>query len=530
MRYHLKDLVIDTEARSVHRDTAHIKLPELSFDVLIRLIESAPNPVHTNVLSKDVWCNNVVSNETIAQRITLIRKALGDDPKNPSYIRTVRGVGYCIVSSVTELEVAAESSTDAENKARHVKSKSAKTQMIGFAAMLAFVAIASSSIWLMSTDTRWRGLTTSVKDPTVLSEADILVHRARAQLGVHKAKETGIAIELLRKSLKMEPRNFSARLSLSFALSANNTKFSGKLSQKLEAESLARALISEQPENSNAWVALAYSLDSQGRIDESLPAYQHAYQLDPGNASAMSSAAYVHLLQGELFAALQLEIKAKQVGGKSRYAEIQIAHLLELIEHPAAEKWQAQALSLNPGQIVILSEVARTHLRQGQPALALEVLSRIKGEDSFAPQVLQLRGRAQLSLGNIGQARQAFEDAADGAFFDIIALDALLGDTRPAEALINSPKLNEIVSGASPDERIQLAEVYSAMGQDERALVLISQGVSLGWRDIRWLTVSPFIGALMSSAASKKIIARMERELTAQRRLIENNNLIVSSI
>ena len=45
MRYALKDLVIDVETRTVARTGAAIKLPDLSFDVLVKLIEAAPDAV-----------------------------------------------------------------------------------------------------------------------------------------------------------------------------------------------------------------------------------------------------------------------------------------------------------------------------------------------------------------------------------------------------------------------------------------------------------------------------------------------------
>jgi tetratricopeptide (TPR) repeat protein len=354
------------------------------------------------------------------------------------------------------------------------------------------------------------------------SSVTLLIERARQQLRLHQTKETERAISMLRLALKQEPKRFDGRLTLSFALSTKATKFGGGEKVKKEAEALARALIDEQPQNSNAWSALAYSLSSQGRDDESLPAYQYAYQLNPNNASAISSAAHLHLIRGEFHQALVLEMKAKQVGGKSRYAEIQIAQILELMDHPAANEWRARALSLNPCQVVILSEVARWYLRQGQPQAALEILAQVEGGEHSTPQILQLRSRAAIGLENRERAHQLIAGAGDYGKLDKILLEAAAGDITQAKRYLLT-KLELLDADVSPDTRIKLAELSAVIGKEEDALKFIVQAVNLGWRDTNWLKQSPYVGMLMLSKEGLEIENRISREVEAQRRLVEGS-------
>lgn len=335
---------------------------------------------------------------------------------------------------------------------------------------------------------------------------------------------------MLRKALAQEPNSFDARLTLSFALSTKATKFDGGLSDKKEAEALARALIAEQPESSNAWSALGYTLGSQGRIDESLSALQYAYQLDPSNAPAASSAAYVHLVQGQLYQALNLEFQVLEAGGRSRYAEIQIAQSLELISHPAAKRWHDKAMTLNPGQVVVLSEVARSHLRHGRTNAALETLSEAKGDDQSAPPILQLRGRANIALGRIEEAKRNLRAAGRRGYYDLAALDAMSGNPSRANKLFSPAKLADLNGDPDPEYRIQLAEVATALGKESDAIGLLAQAVNLGWRDIRWLKQSPFLGELMKSREGQNLEGRIMRELNAQRRLTEGNKELVLAI
>lgn len=509
MRYVLKDLSINTEARTVHRDDSSLKLPGLSFDVLIKLIEAAPNPVSIADFSSGVWRAEHVSDETIAQRITLLRKTLGDNPKDPTYIRTVRNLGYAIAGSGVQVE---------HEPVQESASFLNRGNLAAGVAGLAVVLLAAFLFPGVGNDNPRPADTVAKISPK--STSAMLIDRAQAQLRLHQARETDRAIDLLRDALAQDRNNFDARLTLSFALTTKATKFGGNDIEKAEAEALARSLISERPGNSKAWSALGYTLDSQGRSNESLPAYQYAYRLDPKNAPALSSAAYSRLILGELYQALTLELQVRQSGNSSRYSEIQIAQIMELIDHPSAAEWHAKALSLNPGQVVILSEIARSHLRQGNPHAALEILARAEGNDRSAPSIVQLRARSALMLGNMEQARELLEAAGHKVDFDIAALNALAGDVSQAEIILEPLKLAEIEESTWPGARVHLAEIAAALGREDDALRFLTQAVNLGWRDVKWLKQSPFLRALMSSSEGGQLESRIERKLDAQRLLI----------
>jgi TolB-like protein len=59
-----------------------------------------------------VWPGIVVSPETVSKRVTLLRDALGDDPKAPRYIAGLRGRGYQVVAHVAEVGAAAPGSLE----------------------------------------------------------------------------------------------------------------------------------------------------------------------------------------------------------------------------------------------------------------------------------------------------------------------------------------------------------------------------------------------------------------------------------
>jgi TolB-like protein/DNA-binding winged helix-turn-helix (wHTH) protein/tetratricopeptide (TPR) repeat protein len=101
--YQVGDLEVDLRRALVTRSGDVLPLPKLSFDLLVALIEAAPGIVSPDELMDRVWTGLVVSPETVSQRVKLLRDALGDDPKSPRYVASVRGRGYRLIAEVRPL-------------------------------------------------------------------------------------------------------------------------------------------------------------------------------------------------------------------------------------------------------------------------------------------------------------------------------------------------------------------------------------------------------------------------------------------
>ncbi len=113
-RFRVLDLDVDLDRETVIRAKQVIDLPELSFRLFAVLIRHAPHRVSKDELITEVWDGVVVSNETLAQRVLLLRQAFGEDSQNPRYFSSVRGRGYRMICDVTPVGEAARRS-----KAKH---------------------------------------------------------------------------------------------------------------------------------------------------------------------------------------------------------------------------------------------------------------------------------------------------------------------------------------------------------------------------------------------------------------------------
>lgn len=102
----LLDLIVEPDEfkvfRIVNSTRQPLELPKLSFELLLYLMAHAEKVCSLEQISAAVWKNTVVTDDTITQRITLLRKALDDDPKQPKYIESVRGRGYRLLASPVE--------------------------------------------------------------------------------------------------------------------------------------------------------------------------------------------------------------------------------------------------------------------------------------------------------------------------------------------------------------------------------------------------------------------------------------------
>jgi TolB-like protein/DNA-binding winged helix-turn-helix (wHTH) protein len=117
--FRVDDLIVDLGQRRVMRAGVDLKLPGLSFDLFVVLVQAAPNVVTVRRLMDTVWPDAVVSPETISQRVKLLRSTLGDDVKSPRYVGGVRSRGYRIVATVTAFDPETPSDAPPAPATRH---------------------------------------------------------------------------------------------------------------------------------------------------------------------------------------------------------------------------------------------------------------------------------------------------------------------------------------------------------------------------------------------------------------------------
>jgi DNA-binding response OmpR family regulator len=93
------DLTVDLAARRVTLNGDELDLSRKEFDLLAELVRHAGRVVTREDLMSRVWDENWFgSTKTLDVHMGWLRRKLGDDPAQPRFIHTVRGVGFRFAS------------------------------------------------------------------------------------------------------------------------------------------------------------------------------------------------------------------------------------------------------------------------------------------------------------------------------------------------------------------------------------------------------------------------------------------------
>ncbi|MGE5236000.1 MAG: tetratricopeptide repeat protein [Acidobacteriota bacterium] len=102
-RFQVGDLLLDVDGHLLSRSGELVPLPPKTFELFVELVRRAPGVVRRQELIDTVWPKEFVNDEALTQRVMLLRRALGDDPKAPRYIASVPRWGYRLAAPVERL-------------------------------------------------------------------------------------------------------------------------------------------------------------------------------------------------------------------------------------------------------------------------------------------------------------------------------------------------------------------------------------------------------------------------------------------
>jgi DNA-binding winged helix-turn-helix (wHTH) protein len=90
----VQDVVVDPETRRAWRAGNEIRLSRKEFELLHALISRPGRIVSRDLLMQEVWQTTFwTSSKTIDVHLGWLRRKLGDDPRRPTLITTIRGKG-----------------------------------------------------------------------------------------------------------------------------------------------------------------------------------------------------------------------------------------------------------------------------------------------------------------------------------------------------------------------------------------------------------------------------------------------------
>ena len=98
--YQFGKLRIDALARTLRREEEIVTLNRRAFDVLLYFVQNPGRVLTRDELLKNVWPDTYVDENSLAQSISALRRALEEKPGDNNYVVTLPGRGYQFVSQV----------------------------------------------------------------------------------------------------------------------------------------------------------------------------------------------------------------------------------------------------------------------------------------------------------------------------------------------------------------------------------------------------------------------------------------------
>ncbi len=503
--WQIDDLLFQPGIRRLSRRGREIRLPSLSFEVLRVLVEYAPEPVSIQAFIDSVWQGVLVSDETVTQRIKLLRQSLGDDGRRPRYIQAVRGRGYRLMPP----PVAGKESTS-----------QSRIWLAG--AGVVFVLLGVAGTYFYRQDQPIEQLSNIHGSTTVQDYID----QASEYLDRHQQADNQLAIDLFRRALALQPENQKAMAGLSMALSQSVTKFNAEPSLLIEAQKLAQQVISAEPHQYPGWLALAASLDGQGALIPAIQTYQKVLEIAPEHNGAKASLAYLHLINGELVTSLKLNLEVFNSEEEFHYLHLQIAQALYLLGFdPAAEPWLQRTDELQPDNVFAAEARARFLLVNRRFDDAEQVLSNAIQRGVRRAELWLEMGMIELLRDDLPAAQRSFDQALriepqnGQAQAWQLSLAALTGELQQSMYQQNLNEMQATIKAGDtwPNSYLQMASLQAAYGDHDAALETIQQLYSAGFRDHRLLNLWPTFTPLLTEPRFQNELVRIQQEVVRQR-------------
>jgi tetratricopeptide (TPR) repeat protein len=340
-------------------------------------------------------------------------------------------------------------------------------------------------------------------------------HVELAAAFARRARETGRvedyaqAAQAVQRALALDPD----------AVEARKTEIWILLGQHRFAEALAKAeaLNARVPDDPTVYGLLADAYAELGRYDDAEKAVQWMLDLRPGTVAALTRAAYLRELFGDLDGAVELMETAHDRTPPTETEErawilVQLAHLRRTQGKLAlAEELAEQALRAFPTYHYALGELAAVRSAQGRHDEAVVLLRRRLAvsphpEHLFALGVELTRAGRKREAGSafaeFTQAARAESAAADNANRELI-LYLVDYARRPAEALEIARR--EITRRRDINTLDTYAWALSANGLHRQAKTVIDEALAVGTKDSAILEHARIIASRLAAPGDSAV-------------------------
>ena len=295
------DFVLDTVDERLLGPDGPVHLGRKAFLVLDLLVAQPGRLIAKETLFDTVWRGLHVSESVLTVAIKELRKALGDQAKDPKFIVSVYGRGYRFVAPIVRVSRANAVPPDMRKPGAD---KPLSALRIGRRTLVAGTAVLGAA-GFASSIARWSSEPTS----TALSpEVEALVTRARDALEGSGDDDQDQAIALMRRVVALAPRYADGwgLLGLANAVTSHFRERALGLNLRAHAEAAAQRALEIEPDNGLGELALGVALPLVGAWSVRERHLERALARAPSTEEVLEYAAVCKIFNGQASGALPL--------------------------------------------------------------------------------------------------------------------------------------------------------------------------------------------------------------------------------
>ncbi len=478
---------IEPQRHLVCSDECETRLEPRVMAVLVYLVQRVGVVVPREELLREVWDGQMVGEEALTVAVSALRRALGDDPRQPRFVETIPRRGYRWAAPVAPVEPGVEQGVDPEvpievpadsltPTARVGWWRGSRWRIAGALLLVAVLAVWTRDLLTLRAELSRQAETTrgAPADPRQPSATDAFL-RGRYLVRQRSRPALETAVENLRRALALEPEWPEAHAWLAEALillGAQQPQVAPcrplDCTEARQAVEEALRLDPLRAESQLALGTLRFLVDWD--LDAAEHAYRDALDLDLGNADAHQRLAWLLSARGRL---------------------------------READQAARVAVDLDPVTSQRYCDLASTLAHARRPREAIEVALqgwRLTPSLDCANVLFLVR----LRLGEMDAAYRALRLVVDisGGGPALPALDGLHNKE-------GWPAVWRWFLVHAPPQPVTQAYAYLQLGQPDEALTLLERAVDARVPEALWLAVDPRFDTLRSRPRLQQLLRRL---------------------
>lgn len=197
---------LDVRTNQLKQDTLCVDLEFRLCSLLVYLVQRPQQILGKDEILKAIWPRKVVNEDSLAVAISQLRKILDDNPRAPTYIKTIPGVGYQYIWQEREPLLIAPA-----EPSKPVGSPVDKKGKLPLPIATGLVAALAVACYFLGAYSQRAPATVESVDKAAPYE------RAAALMASHNREDMRQAVALFRRAIALDPANDAAYLGLAEA-------------------------------------------------------------------------------------------------------------------------------------------------------------------------------------------------------------------------------------------------------------------------------------------------------------------------